>query len=177
MAMEAGLDTGPMLLRKVCPIGADATGGSLHDELAQLGRDALLEALARLSEPGGLTAQPQDSDRATYADKLDKQEAWIDWSRPAEQIERQVRAFNPWPVAQTRLDGETLRIWRARVEAGAADQPPGQVLAADRDGIRVACGRGRLCLLELQAPGRKRVSAGEFLNARRLDGARLGQPG
>jgi methionyl-tRNA formyltransferase len=173
MQMEAGLDTGPMLHIRRLPIGADETAGSLHDKLSMLGAEALLEALAGF-EAGTLRPVAQDDSAATYAKKLQKDEALIDWRRPAAQIERQVRAFNPWPVAETRLDGQALRIWRAAALGGGQVGAPGTVLAASRDGIDVATGDGVLRVLELQPPGRRAMTARDFLNARRVDGVTLG---
>jgi methionyl-tRNA formyltransferase len=172
MRMEAGLDTGPMLHVRRLPIAAGETGGSLHDRLSILGAEALMEALPGI-EAGTLVAQPQDDALATYARKLQKAEALIDWALPAAVLERQVRAFNPWPVAETRLDGETLRIWRAQAIAGEGGRP-GEVMAAARDGVEVAAGEGRLRILELQPPGRRVMAARDFLNARDLFGAVLG---
>ena len=172
MQMEAGLDTGPMLLVRRLPIAPDETGGSLHDRLSVLGAEALMEALLGI-EAGTLAPRPQDDALATYAKKLQKAEALIDWALPAPAIERQVRAFNPWPVAETRLDGEALRVWRAQAiegQGGAA----GAVVAVSRDGIDVATGDGRLRILELQPPGRRVMSARDFLNARDLSGVLLG---
>ncbi len=172
MQMEAGLDTGPMLHVRRLPIASDETAGSLHDKLSALGAEALLEALPGI-EDRALTPRAQDDAAATYAKKLQKPEALVDWGRPALEIERQVRAFNPWPVAETRLDGEPLRIWRA-VAMGGQGGAPGAVVAASPDGIDVATGDGVLRVLELQPPGRRKVTARDFLNARRLDGASLG---
>jgi methionyl-tRNA formyltransferase len=172
MRMEAGLDTGPMLHVRGLPIAADETGGSLHDKLSRLGADALLEALPGI-EAGTLVPRAQDDALATYARKLQKAEAVIDWGLAAAAIERQVRAFNPWPVAETRLDGETLRVWRAQAIAGEGGRP-GEVVAASREGIEVATGAGRLRILELQPPGRRAMAAREYLNARDLAGAVLG---
>jgi methionyl-tRNA formyltransferase len=172
MRMEAGLDTGPMLHVRRLPIAADETGGSLHDRLSILGAEALMEALPGI-EAGTLVPRPQDDALATYARKLQKAEAVIDWGLAAAAIERQVRAFNPWPVAETRLDGETLRVWRAAAIAGEGGRP-GEVVAASRDGIEVATGAGRLRILELQPPGRRAMAARDYLNARDLAGAVLG---
>jgi methionyl-tRNA formyltransferase len=172
MQMEAGLDTGPMLLVRRQPIAPDETGGSLHDKLSVLGAEALMAALPGI-EAGTLAPQRQDDALATYARKLQKGEALIDWAAPALAIERQVRAFNPWPVAETRLDGETLRIWRAQAIDGPGGAA-GTVVATSRDGIDVATGDGRLRVLELQPPGRRVMSARDYLNSRDLAGARLG---
>ena len=172
MQMEVGLDTGPMLLVRRLPIAPDETGGSLHDRLSVLGAEALMEALPGI-EAGTLAPRPQDDALATYAKKLQKAEALIDWALPAPAIERQVRAFNPWPVAETRLDGEALRVWRAQAIDGQGGAP-GAVVAVCRDGIDVATGDGRLRILELQPPGRRVMSARDFLNARDLSGVLLG---
>ena len=174
MGMEQGLDTGPVYHRLETPIRPLETGGSLHDRLAELGARALLESLPGIAD-GTRTPEPQDSSLATYAHKIAKEEASIDWTRPATEIERQVRAFDPWPVAQTRLGADWIRIWSAeaalRTEPGAE---PGTVIAADRTGIAVATGNGVLRILSLQPPGKRPMSAADFLNARRLDGIRLG---
>jgi methionyl-tRNA formyltransferase len=174
MGMEQGLDTGPVYHRSETAIGPLETGGSLHDRLAELGASALLEALPGIAD-GTRTPEPQDSSLATYAHKIAKEEASIDWTRPATEIERQVRAFDPWPVAQTRLGADWIRIWSA--EAALRAEPgtePGTVVAADRTGIAVATGSGVLRILRLQPPGKRPMSAADFLNARRLDGIRLG---
>jgi len=172
MRMEAGLDTGPMLLVRRLPIARDETGGSLHDKLSVLGAEALMAALPGIAA-GTLVPQPQDEALATYARKLNKGEALIDWTSPALAIERQVRAFNPWPVAETRLDGEALRVWRARAIDGSGGVA-GTVVAVSGDGIDVATGEGRLRILDLQPPGRRVMSARDYLNARNLAGAVLG---
>ncbi len=172
MQMEAGLDSGPVLAQVRTEIRPDETGGSLHDRLSVLAADLLARHLddlaARRLEP-----VPQDESQVTYAAKLDKAEAAIDWSRDAEAIERQVRAFNPWPVAQAGYQGEKLRIWDARAIDKAPAGAPGAVVAAGRDGIDVACGRGWLRLREIQLPGGKRLRAADFLNARSVEGVVL----
>jgi methionyl-tRNA formyltransferase len=173
MQMEAGLDTGPMLLKRSCPIGPRDTAGDIHDRLAALGAEALAEALPGIADDS-LRAEPQDEALATYAAKLTKDEARIDWTAPAEQIDRQVRAFNPWPVAYTQWDGRALRIWRAEPLAASSPASPGTVIACSREGVDVAAGRGALRVLELQAPGKRAMAAGEFLNAHDLAGATLG---
>jgi methionyl-tRNA formyltransferase len=171
MQMEAGLDSGPVLARVSTPLAADETGGSLHDRLSRLSAELLAKHLEDL-EAGRLQGQVQDQSLVTYAHKLDKREAAIDWQGDAVHIERQVRAFNPWPVAQAQYQGQSLRIWRARVTEGPA-AAPGTVVAAGRDGIDVACGTGCLRLLEIQLPGGKRLDAAAFLNARSVDGVVL----
>jgi methionyl-tRNA formyltransferase len=172
MRMEAGLDTGPVYAMAPTPIAADDTGGSLHDRLAAIGAEALLAALPGILN-GTAEPRPQEDALATYAKKLDKQEATIDWTRPAVELERQVRAFDPWPVAQTRLADETLRIWSAQALPEATAGEPGRVMAAGRDGIDVAAGLGQLRITRLQPPGKRPMSARDFLNARNPDGALL----
>jgi methionyl-tRNA formyltransferase len=172
MQMEQGLDTGPMYLIKRLPIAAGDTAGSLHDKLAELGAQALLEALSGIAD-GSLVPQRQNDDLATYAKKLDKAEAVLDWSRPAEEIARRVRAFNPWPVAHTRYEGVNLRVWAAEPVDGRSG-PPGTVMAANRSGIDVATGEGLLRITRLQMPGKKVLSAAEFLNAHAIEGVLLG---
>ena len=167
MQMEAGLDTGPVLLREALPIRADDTGGSLHDRLAELGARVLARGLDRLVRGEALPATPQPDTGVSYAHKLDKAEARLDWQRPAAELERRVRAFDPWPVAEAALDAEVLRVWRALALPGAAAAaPPGAIVAAGRDGIDVACGDGVLRLIEVQRAGGRRMPAADYLNAR-----------
>jgi methionyl-tRNA formyltransferase len=174
--MDEGLDTGPVLLRRSIAIAPDETGGSLDDRLAELGAEALLDALRNLAGGAPLKAEPQPVEGVTYARKLDKAEARIDWREAAGQLERRVRAFNPWPVAWCDIGGERTRIWDARALPAADPAPPGTVVGADRAGIRIATGDGLLALLRLQRPGGRPVSAAAYLNARslppRLAGAR-----
>jgi methionyl-tRNA formyltransferase len=162
-----------MLLQRAMPIGERETAGTLHDRLAGLGSEALLEALGALTR-GDLTPQPQPLQGVTYAPKILKQEALIEWSRPAAEIDRQVRAFNPWPVAETRWGERQLRIW----ESQPLDEPhaaaPGTVTKAARDGIRVATASGTLNLKRVQLAGGRAMSATEFANAHHLDGTVLG---
>lgn len=175
MQMEAGLDSGPMLHILKTPILLDDTGGSLHDRLAELGARALLESLSGIAD-GSLRPQVQDDSLATYAKKLDKQESLIEWTLPADAIERQVRAFNPWPVAQCRFEGQVMRIWSARplqTQAPAA-AAPGSVVAAGKAGIDVATGSGLLRITQLQMPGKRVMSAADFLNAHSVEGAVFG---
>lgn len=173
MQMEAGLDTGPVLAGARCPIAADDTGSSLHDKLAQLGARLLADNLPAL-ERGSLAAMAQDERYATYAPRIDKSEAGIDWTKAAPDIARQVRAFNSWPVAETCFQGRQLRIWEAVALAGETSAAPGTVLVAGRQGIEVACGSGRLRILRLQLPGARPVSAGDFVNAHALEGIAFG---
>lgn len=174
MQMEQGLDSGPMLERVACTIGAQETGGELHDRLAAMGAAAMLSVLERL-ERGDASGQVQDKDLAVYAGKIAKEEAELDWGAPAALLHRQVRAFNPWPVAQTTLGGKPLRIWRAcMVTPPTPGSTPGQVLATGAEGIDVATGSGLLRITELQRAGRNRLSADEFLNAWPLLGEHLG---
>lgn len=166
MRMEAGLDTGPVLLSRRTPIHRDDTGGSLHDRLAALGAEVLAEGLRRTLAGEKLVATPQPVDGVTYAHKLDKAEARLDFQRPAIELERQVRAFDPWPVAEAEIAGERLRIWAARAIDTDHHAAPGKVLAAGREGIDVACGRGALRITAVQRAGGKRIGAADYLNAR-----------
>jgi methionyl-tRNA formyltransferase len=172
MQMEAGLDSGPVLAEVRTDITDDDTGGSLHDRLSRLAADLLARHLDDLAQ-GALVPRLQDESLVTYANKLDKGEATLHWQQDAAQLERQVRAFNPWPVAQTRYQGQVLRVWRAKAIDGAAGGGAGSVLAAGKAGIDVACGSGCLRLLTIQLPGGKRLSAAEFLNARAVEGVVL----
>ena len=172
MQMDAGLDTGPMLLEKTTAIARTDTTGSLHDRLAQMGAEAVIEALDGMIA-GSLSPRPQPAEGATYAAKIRKEEALIDWSKPALELEHQVRAFNPWPVAQTSLHRQQLRIWEALATADRSDATPGTVTQADSNGIRVATGEGTLVLSRVQLAGRKAVSAAEFLNGQRVEGVVL----
>jgi methionyl-tRNA formyltransferase len=167
MQMDEGLDTGAMLARSATPITPEDTAGSVHDRLAELGAQALLEVLPAL-DAGSLRGEPQDASQATYARKLSKDEAGIDWALPAVQIARQVQAFNPWPVAETRFQGEPLKLLEARALDRTAAAAPGTPLAATRDGIDIATGNGVLRILRLQVAGRRAQSAAEFINGRSL---------
>jgi methionyl-tRNA formyltransferase len=184
MRMEADLDSGPMLASRAIDIGADDTAKTVHDRLARLGAELIGETLDALSQ-GRVREVPQPSEGVTYAEKVNKAEALIDWRQDAVEVWRRVRAFNPWPIAETRLNGAQLRIWDAEMrdspktwpgESGAGivqGTEPGTVLAATRDGIDVACGRGVLRILRLQLAGRKPLFAQEFIKGLRLDGARF----
>jgi len=176
MRMEAGLDTGPILASSRVSIEARDTAKTLHDRLAPVGAQLMAETLDGLSS-GRAREAAQPADGVTYAAKIDKAEAQIQWQRSAEEISRQVRAFNPWPMAETRFNGEQLRIWAAESLESPALQgtaSPGSVLTAAPEGIDVVCGRGILRILKLQLAGRKPLPAAEFLRGQRLDGTRFG---
>jgi methionyl-tRNA formyltransferase len=189
MLMDVGLDTGPMLLKKEVPIARTDTGGSLHDRLAAVGASAVLEALDGYSR-GTLTPIPQPTEGVTYAAKIEKAEALIDWRRDALEIERQVRAFNPWPVAETRMNGEQLRVFEASAEGSdhgdfgrttvgaGGESEAGTIVDVGEDAIVVQCGTGCLALRQVQRPGRRTVSAADFARGgagiTQLVGVRLG---
>jgi len=160
MQMEAGLDTGPVLLSSTLPINIADTAASLHDKLAGLGARLIVEALEKLPLP----SSPQPEVGITYAAKIDKSEAPLDWRLPAAQLARQVRAFNPFPGASTSLDGLVIKVWGAEEVASITPgKPPGTIAAADRQGIVVACGDRSLRLTELQKAGGKRLPVASFL--------------
>jgi methionyl-tRNA formyltransferase len=175
MQMDAGLDTGAMLAVAQTPIGTNDNAATLHDRLADLGGRLLVDTLAQLVR-GAIIAQAQDAAHATYAAKLNKDEARLDWNADAHLLARRIRAFNPWPVAHTALDGQTLRLWHAQAENGTpAEQPPGMVLSAAADGVRVQCASGVLRITRLQLEGGKVLDAHAFVNGRPLPpGTRLG---
>lgn len=174
MRMEEGLDTGPILLERATVIGERDTSGSLHDRLAALGAQALLDALPGLAS-GTISERAQPRDGVTYASKIRKEEARIDWSQAAAAIDRQVRAFNPWPIAETTLRRQQLRVWEAMPIALRGEAQPGTVVATSEAGIDVATSSGSLRLTRVQLAGRKPMSAAEFLRAHRMDGAVLGE--
>jgi methionyl-tRNA formyltransferase len=167
MQMEKGLDTGPVLLSQSLAIGEHETGGQLHDRLSELGAQVLADGLGLLRVGIVPVAQPQPAEGVTYAHKLDKHEAKLDWSQPAATLANKVRAFNPWPVAEAELAGERVRIHGAVALPVAHDTAPGAVIAAGRDGIDIACGDGALRIRTLQREGGKVITAADYLNARR----------
>jgi methionyl-tRNA formyltransferase len=161
MRMEAGLDTGPMLLKGRLPITDADRVATLHAKLAALGARLIVEALPRLAR-GELPGEPQPAEGVTYAAKLEKSEAVLDWRQTAVVLSRAVRAFDPYPGTVARIEGQTIKVWRAEPAPGAGE--PGTVLAANADGILVACGEGALRLVELQKSGGKRLQAADFLH-------------
>ncbi|RDX37016.1 methionyl-tRNA formyltransferase [Kangiella sp. HD9-110m-PIT-SAG07] len=174
MQMEAGLDTGPMISQAITPITATDTGSSLHDKLAAQGAELLVTAVDTIAETG-ISATKQDDSLATYAHKLNKQDAFIDWTQAATTIERMIRAFNSWPVAQSQLADKTLRIWQAELVKDSTQQstgtisagtiPAGTIVNADKGGLLVACGSDQLLITELQIPGSRKMSVKDLLNA------------
>ena len=157
MQLEAGLDTGPVLLRAACPIGAADNAATLHDRLAESGARLIVEALSKLPLP----MEPQPAAGVTYAHKIEKAEALIDWSKDAQELDRHIRAFNPFPGAQAQFGGQTVKLWQAVPVAGGGEK--GRILSVDRNRIVVACGSGALAVSELQKAGGKRLPVREFL--------------
>jgi len=157
MQMEAGLDTGPVLLRGAFPIAATDTTATLHDRLAELGARLVVEALGKLPLP----AEPQPAEGVTYAHKIEKAEALIDWSKSAAELDRHIRAFNPFPGAQALFRGQTVKLWQASPVAGRGET--GTILAVDRNSVVIACGEGALAVTELQKAGGKRLPVQQFL--------------
>jgi methionyl-tRNA formyltransferase len=180
MQIEAGLDTGPILAQQRIPIDPDANSRQLHDRLAPLGARLMIATLEQ-AEAGTLRAQPQADQGVTYAAKIAKAEAQIGWTRAAWEIERQIRAFNPWPVAHTLWQGQPLRIWEGQVaadlaaaETAAAPPQPGTLLDISHDRLTVQCGQGRLAVTTLQLAGRRIVTAAEFASGHAPAGSRFG---
>jgi methionyl-tRNA formyltransferase len=166
MYMDVGLDTGAMLVKRTLPIGLEETAGQLHDRLAVLGREAMEETLQRLCA-GTLTAEPQDDNLSSYAPMLKKEDGRIDWQQTAEQVHNRIRGLDPWPGAYSYLAGRQLKIAASRYfpELNGA---PGEILAADKNGVQVACGDGGVVLGELQLPGKKRLKVSDFLSGHPL---------
>ncbi|PJK10188.1 methionyl-tRNA formyltransferase [Lysobacteraceae bacterium NML08-0793] len=167
MRMQKGLDTGPVMLQLETPISDADTGGSLHDRLAMLGAQVLRDGLGLLRVGLLPSARLQDEAGVSYAHKLEKAEARLDWQQPAVQLDRKVRAFNPWPIAEALLDGERIRIHEAQALADTANQLPGRIIQATRAGIDVASGDGVLRILRLQREGGRPITAADWLNARK----------
>lgn len=165
MQMDAGLDTGPMLLTQSIAIDPHDTSASLYEKLADFGPRTLLDAIHDLSHDG-LRAQEQDNEAATYAKKLHKSEAVIDWEQSASFIERCIRAFTPWPGAEFYIEGNRFKVTQASEAQGKSQQPPGTIVRANKDGLVVATGDGDLCITHLQPPGKKAMSTADLLNAR-----------
>ena len=173
MQMAAGLDTGDILLQSVCPITARDTAQSIHDKLAKQGANDMLQVLQQL-QSGSLQAKQQDGGKATYAHKLSKTEGKIDWRKSAVEIDRMVRAFNPWPVAFTEYHGKAMKIHMTHVKKEPVSFEPGWVLQESPKGIEVATGDGILVIERLQMPGKKAMSAGDFLNGHSITSVVLG---
>ncbi|WP_144154790.1 methionyl-tRNA formyltransferase [Paraburkholderia sp. BCC1885] len=163
MQMDVGLDTGAMISEARTPIHDDDTTATLHDRLAELGARLIVEALIELERSGKLAARPQPAEGFTYAEKIGKHEAALDWRRPAAVLARQVRAFDPFPGSVATLDGTALKIWSAAPVEAAGKAEPGTILDVSPDGVVVACGEGALRLTQLQKPGGKRLPVREFL--------------
>ena len=165
MKMDEGLDTGDMLLKRSTPIG-EKTAGQLHDELAVMGADLIAETLEHIDE---LEPEKQDEDLATYAPMISKEDGKIDFSKKPEEIERQMRAFDPWPGTTAVLGDDTIKLWRGRVPGEKTGEADGTITSLGKDGIDVACGGGILTITQLQKPGKKRVSAGEYLRGNTIE--------
>ena len=163
MQMDEGLDTGDMLLKVTTPIQPDDTGGSLHDRLADLGGEAIVEALGKL-EKGELSPEPQNNNEACYAHKLSKEEGHLDWQRSADELARLVRAFNPWPGTFTDLGDQRIRFHLAEALNHDSDQHPGTVLKREREGVDIACGSGTLRVTRVQLPGTRAQSVNDLIN-------------
>ncbi len=172
MQVVKKLDAGDMLHKEVCSIGEQDTSSDLHDRLSKLGAVGMEKVLTQL-EQGAVVAEPQQESLVTYAEKLEKSEAVIDWGKSAEELDRQVRGLNAWPVAQTRYDDKVMRIWRAEINVDPVEQQPGTVVYRQKN-IDVATGEGWLRLLEVQLPGGKRLDIQAFRNAHDINGAVLG---
>lgn len=166
MQMDAGLDTGDMLYKAICPINPSDTSASLYDKLAIIGPEALIHTVEMLSS-GQCTAEKQDDSLANYAEKLSKEEARINWQDDAVHIERCIRAFNPWPMSYFMVEEQLIKVWQAEALEEAHDKQPGTIISADKKSICIATGNGILNITQLQPPGKKAMSAQDILNSRR----------
>ncbi|MDC9615575.1 methionyl-tRNA formyltransferase [Xenorhabdus khoisanae] len=166
MQMDAGLDTGDMLLKATCSIKNADTSASLYEKLANIGPEALLDTLTLITS-GKCQPEAQDSSLATYAAKLSKDEAKVDWNLPAIQLERCVRAFNPWPMSFFLIDDHPIKIWQAEAITEQTDQAPGTIISTDKKGIQIATADGILNITQLQPPGKKAMPAADLLNSKR----------
>ena len=166
MQMDVGLDTGDMLVKLTCPVTAEDTSATLYDKLAELGPQGLIETLEQLAK-GTVQAEVQDEQLVTYAEKLSKEEARVDWSLSAVQLERCIRAFNPWPMSWFSIDEQPIKVWKASVIDVNANAEPGTIVDVNKQGIQVATGKGVLNLEILQPAGKKAMSAQDLLNSRR----------
>ena len=172
MKVARKLDAGDMLYKITCPISNQSTSSELHDLLADMGAQGLIQVINRYAE-GDTQGEPQDESLVTYAHKLEKHESLIDWQKPAIELDRQIRGLNPWPVAQTTFKGQALKIWRAEICQPDQIIEPGQIQVNEHQ-IEVGTGKGGLRLLEVQLPGGKRIQATDFLNAHPCAGEQLG---
>ena len=173
MQMERGLDTGPVYAEQHTPITDRDTSVDVHDRLAQLGGALMVDRLDDLLA-GQLQATPQDGAQATYARKLTRQDGWLQWQRPAAEIDRRIRAFNPYPGCVATLAGEPLKCWRSVLASGDSEAPAGTVVAVDDAGMTVACSEGMVLISEVQRPGRGRITPAELATQMPLVGQRLG---
>lgn len=165
MQMDVGLDTGDMLHIETCPIDADDTSGSIYEKLQALGPKALVDTLEKIAQ-SDISPVPQDNELATYAHKLTKEEAEINWQDSAEQIERNIRGYQPWPVATIKLNGNTVKVWRSTLTSESSDKPAGTILRADKQGLIVSTGTNPIAITQLQPPGKKPMSIADFINGR-----------
>ncbi|WP_067515844.1 methionyl-tRNA formyltransferase [Endozoicomonas ascidiicola] len=166
MQMDAGLDTGDMLLKAFCPIHANDTSANLHDRLIEVGQPALVEALDKIAA-GQLQPEKQDDALANYAHKMSKEEAKLNWQSASVTLDRQIRAFNPWPVATTVLDDTNIRVWEAEPLSESSDQTPGTLIKAHKDGLDIACSEGTLRIKKLQLAGSRAMTVQELLNSKK----------
>ncbi|GAD81132.1 methionyl-tRNA formyltransferase [Vibrio ezurae] len=165
MQMDIGLDTGDMLHIATLPIEPEDTSAALYHKLAKLGPVALIDCLANIAQ-GTAVAVKQDDALSNYAKKLSKEEALLNWSKDAVALEREIRAFNPWPMSYFTVGDKNIKVWQARVNPEACSEPAGTIISADKSGIQIATGNGRLLLEQIQVPGKKAMSVGDVLNSR-----------